>query len=451
MSRVLIVDDHPAMRETMAQWLQGCGHTVSEAGDGHEALQWLARQDADALVTDLRMPGLDGLQLLEAARKQDPDLVILLVTAHGGVDEAVKAMRLGADDFLVKPFPMEELEVKLAKALARRHGDAKRRSLEAELGPKPMLGESAALKKVQADLAKVAASHSNVLLYGESGTGKELAARAIHAQSPWKDGPFVSVHCAALAPGLLESELFGHEKGAFTGAVSQRAGRFELAKGGTLFMDEVSEIPLETQVKLLRVLQEREFERVGGTRTLKADFRLVAASNRDLQQAVKQGRFREDLYFRVSVVQLTLPPLRERLDDLPALAEHFARRFCAEQGKAFAGLDPACLPGLKAYDWPGNIRELQNLVEQAVVFAAEGPLSLRPGAGAFGSGAASPLTGSLDEVLAATESRMIQEALAEHGGVQNRAAQKLGLSRSALQYKIRKYQLEKLCRGQDEA
>src|SRR5665213_1146579 len=292
------------MRETLAQWLASCGHQVHSAEDASQALAWLAAHAADALVTDLRMPGMDGLALIQEARQADPALAALLITAHGSVAEAVQAMRLGADDFLVKPFPLEELEVKLEKALERRALEHKQLSLEAEIGEGVMVGDSVALRRLKDAIAHVAVTRSSVLLTGESATGQELAARAINAQSAQKNGPFVAVHCAALPSTLLESELFGHERGAFTGAVSRKAGRFELAQGGTLFLDEVSEVPLEMQVKLLRVLQEREFERVGGTRTFKADFRLVAASNRDLALRVRQGLFREDLYYRLGVVLL---------------------------------------------------------------------------------------------------------------------------------------------------
>jgi DNA-binding NtrC family response regulator len=450
MAVVLVVDDNRDMRETLAQWLVSCGHEVSVAEGGTQALVWLAAHAADALVSDLRMPGMDGLALLQEARQVDPALAGLLITAHGGVPEAVQAMRLGADDFLMKPFPLEELEVKLGKALARPRLSHKQRSLEAELGEGAMVGDSPSLSRLKQAITQVAATHSSVLLTGESGTGKELAARAIHAKSDRRDGPFVAVHCAALSAGLLESELFGHERGAFTGAMARKAGRFELAQGGTLFLDEVSEVPLEMQVKLLRVLQEREFERVGGTRAFKADFRLVAASNRDLPVLVRQGRFREDLYYRLGVVLLRVPSLRERGEDLPALAEHFARRFCAEQAKPFEGLDEDCLPLLRAHPWPGNIRELQNLVEQALVFSRGGPLKLKPGGGdPAAPGQAPAARAGLEETLGGVESQLLREALVECQGIQNRAAQRLGVSRSVLQYKVRKYSLEAYCRGME--
>ena len=444
MSLILVVDDNAAMRETLREWLQGAGHEVEEAADGDLALQWLAKRQADALVTDLRMPGLDGLGLLEKARVLDPGLPVLLITAHGGVEEAVKAMRLGAEDFLVKPFPMEELDMRLERALARRRLEGRRQSLELEVGPRRLLGSSPALLKALSILQSAANAKSTVLIEGESGTGKELAAKALHDESPRKDGPFISVHCAALSPGLLESELFGHEKGAFTGAVAQRSGRFELAQGGTLFLDEVSEIPAETQVKLLRVLQEREFERVGGTRTLKADFRLVAASNRDLAKMVEEGKFRQDLYYRLNVVPLRLPSLRERPEDLEALAESFGRRFCSEQGKAYPGLDANSLPLLRAHRWPGNVRELQNLMEQAVVFCKGEPLMPVP----KGTNARSdPYPQTLEPALDQLEKEMIQRALKAAHGIQAQAASKLGVSRSVLQYKIRKHSLEHLTRS----
>ena len=448
MNTILVVDDNVAMRDTLRSWLSASGFQVEEAASGDEAMAWLNRRGADAVVTDLRMPGMDGIQLLEQIRQSDAGLPVLLMTAQGGVEEAVRAMRMGAEDFLIKPFPLEEMELKLGKALARRAAEGKRISLEAELGPRTLLGESPALKRTLEDLRQAAAAHSTVLLSGESGTGKELAAQALHQMGPRKNGPFVSVHCAALAPGVLESELFGHERGAFTGAVARKSGRFEMAQGGTLFLDEVGEIPAETQVKLLRVLQEREFERVGGNRTLKADFRLVAASNRDLGQMAAQGRFRDDLYYRLSVVRITLPALRERPEDVELLATQFGRRFCAEQGKPWPGLDPACLAELKAHRWPGNVRELQNLMEQAVVFHREGALYPRPGVAAS-SAPAGPAE-SLDRTMDRIEADIIRRVLQESSGVRNQAAQKLGLSRSTLQYKIGKHSLERYCHGSEE-
>jgi DNA-binding NtrC family response regulator len=451
-SDILLVDDNAAMRDTLRAWLAASGHQILEAADGQQALDLLERSHVDAVVTDLRMPGLDGLQLLQRVRENEGGPLMIMMTAHGGVEEAVAAMRAGAEDFLVKPFPLEELELKLQRALGRRLAAGRQRSLEAEARPRELLGRSPVLLKALQAIEKAAASRSTVLLTGESGTGKELAARALHQGSPQKDGPFVSVHCASLAPGVLESELFGHEKGAFTGAVARRAGRFELAQGGTLFLDEVSEIPPETQVKLLRVLQEREFERVGGTKTLKADFRLVAASNRDLQQMVAQGRFREDLYYRLGVVRIQLPALRERPEDLPLLAEYFGRRACAEQAKAWPGLDPDCLHGLRAHRWSGNVRELQNLMEQAVVFNEGGPLFPLPmGTGAIPAGGAVLEPGGLDATMDKLESELITQALKGVQGVQAQAAQRLGLSRSALQYKVRKHGLEKHCRGGEDA
>ncbi len=447
MSTLLVVDDDPGMRATLSSWLGAAGHEVAEAADGRGALEWLGRRGADAVVTDLRMPGLDGLGLLEEIHRNDPDLPVFVVTAHGGVEEAVRAMRLGAEDFLVKPFLMEELELKLGKALGRRAQEGKRRSLEEDLGPRALLGSSPALASVLEALRQAAPAPSTVLLTGESGTGKELAARALHRLGPRRDGPFVSVHCAALAPGVLESELFGHEKGAFTGAVAARAGRFEMARGGVLFLDEVGEIPPEVQVKLLRVLQEREFERVGGVRTLRADFRLVAATNRDLAALAAQGAFRGDLYYRLGVVGIHLPPLRERRGDVRLLAEHFGRQFCAAQGKPWPGLDPECLPGLERYHWPGNVRELQNLVEQAVVFNRGEPLAPRPPDAAAGAVSVGGLT--LAEAMERTESELIRRALVESGGVRSRAARRLGLSRSGIQYKIQKYALEGLCDGSE--
>lgn len=437
---LLLVDDKEALREVMARALREAGHEVQEAASAEEALEHLGRGRYDLLISDLRMPGLDGMALLGKAKTLDPDLDVLMISAQAGIEDAVMAMRLGALDFLVKPFVMDALVLKVAKALDGRSLVRHQRLLTEELRVRrgSMVGSGAAMREVQVLLRKLAATRSNALIVGESGTGKELAARAMHDWGPSAGAPFVGVHCASLAPGVLESELFGHEKGAFTGATARRSGRFEAAESGTLFLDEVSEIPLDTQVKLLRVLQERVFERVGGDKSLPLKARLIAASNKDLERLVKKGLFREDLFYRLNVVSVRLPSLRERREDIPELAQAFFERYRRELARPLDGFAPGALEALSARDWPGNVRELQNAVERAVVLS-EGPwLEFNmdePEAGKRGLA----LKGSLDATLGEMERSLIADALMRSEGVQSRAAKLLGVSRSALQYKLQKF------------
>jgi DNA-binding NtrC family response regulator len=394
----LLVDDEPNLRKVLGALLQQEGFEVHAENDGAAALARVQASPTgtfDAVVTDLRMPELDGIGLLRALVREDPELPVVLLTAHGTVDSAVEAVKLGAFDYLEKPFDRDQIRVVLQRATAARARsgaslgasvpardeaeEARRPPSTQELAPVAtpagggMIGESAALHHVQEIIRTAAASPSTVLITGESGTGKELVARALHQGSPRRNGPFIRVNCAAIPAGLTESELFGHERGAFTGAVSSRAGRFELADGGTLFLDEVTEIPQEMQVKLLRALQESEFERVGGSKTLRVDVRIIAASNRDIEAEVKARQFREDLFYRLNVVPIHLPPLRERKGDLPALIGHFVRRCNERLGKQVRGFSDDALAALARYPWPGNIRELENLVERMVLFAS-GPM-----------------------------------------------------------------------------
>jgi len=451
MSLVMVVDDNADMREGLQQHLEDTGYDVLTTPSGEKALVQLKQKKVDVVITDLKMPGIDGLELLAQIRALDPDITVLLMTAHGTVEQAVKAMRLGAFDFLLKPFSMQEMELKLAKAIKVRTLTGQNQWLKEELGryQGKMTGKSPVMQRVYEAIGKVSPARTTVLITGESGTGKELVAQAIHQASPWNKAPLVQVHCAALAPGILESELFGHEKGAFTGATQRKIGRFELAQGGTLMLDEVSEIPPEIQVKLLRVLQEREFERVGGTQTLRSDSRIIALTNRDLTERVSQGLFREDLYYRLNVVNIHLPPLRDRIEDIAVLASHFIERYCRELGKGPKHLSQTSLKAFEAYGWPGNVRELQNILERALVFSDQDELEVRPEAlPGFSTSLSFPekLQGSLSEILGKTEKNLIRQALKDCKGVQNKAAKKLRLSRSALQYKIRKYRLKEFCR-----
>ena len=393
-ARILLVDDEPNLRKVLGALLQQEGFEVHAEADGAAALARVRASPSgtfDGVITDLRMPELDGIGLLRALVREDPELPVVLLTAHGTVDSAVEAVKLGAFDYLEKPFDRDQIRAVMQRAVATRArsgasvGPGAERPAEVDaaasapaspavhVGQDGMIGESTALHDVQEIIHTAAASPSTVLITGESGTGKELVARALHLGSPRRGGPFIRVNCAAIPAGLTESELFGHERGAFTGAVSSRAGRFELADGGTLFLDEVTEIPQEIQVKLLRAIQESEFERVGGVKTLHVDVRIIAASNRDIETQVKSRQFREDLFYRLNVVPIHLPPLRDRLGDLPALIAHFVRRCNERLRKQVRGFSDDALSTLARYPWPGNIRELENLVERMVLFAS-GPV-----------------------------------------------------------------------------
>lgn len=387
MSTVLVVDDKEMMRDSVGVTLERAGFEVMSAPDGAAALEMIAKRRPDAVVTDLRMPGLSGLDLIERVRAIDEELPIVLMTAFGTIETAVKAMRLGAFDYLTKPFEGDELIVAIKRAVqhtgmvrenavlriatARKDGEIELRGLER------LIGSSPAMRRVKEQVLAVAASHGNVLICGESGSGKEVVARAIHEISPRSGRPMLAVNCAALSESLLESELFGHERGAFTGADKLRKGRFELADGGALLLDEISEVSPSVQAKLLRVLQERAFERVGSSITIGVDVRVVATSNRDLPRSVSAGQFRQDLFFRLNVLPIHVPPLRDRSEDVPELAEHFVDEICLRDGRSSMGFEPEAMELLCAYAWPGNVRELQNICERAVViWAATGAGSL---------------------------------------------------------------------------
>jgi nitrogen regulation protein NR(I) len=446
------------IRRVLAAMLKRDGYEVTSAADGEQALAVLHRTPVDVVVTDLVMPRLGGMDLLRRVSADYPDVPVILITAHGSVDSAVAALKAGAFDYVTKPFEQEELRKVIAKA-ARAH-DLERQSVHEGAGEAdrpPLVGASAAMKTIYDMVARVADSPSTVLISGESGTGKELIAKALHRGSARRDKPLIKVNCAAIPKDLVESELFGYEKGAFTGAVGAKPGRFELADGGTLFLDEIGEIPVEIQVKLLRALQESEFERVGGIKTLKVDVRLIAATNRDLKALIAEGRFREDLYYRLAVVPIGLPPLRERRDDIPLLVQHFIEKYDRRLGKKVEGIEPEALQVLSAYAWPGNIRELENLMERSVLFA-DGPLieaaalpdALRdrgmaqagPIAAVGPLGAiAAPSGASMKEIVrqaqAELERELITRALDETGGNVTRAAKRLQISRKSLQVKMK--------------
>lgn len=443
---VLIVDDERPTREGLARAL-GAAYRVLLAESGERALDILAAEPVDVVLSDLRMPGIDGLTLLRRILARQPQPAVLLLTAYGNVETAVEAVKAGAYDFLTKPVDLDRLDLVLRRALEAREVRNENRRLREQLdvryGIEHIIGQSPAMQEVLAMVRQVAPTRSTVLIEGESGTGKEMIAQAIHRLSPRRDGPFVAVHCAALAPTLLESELFGHERGAFTGAVERRIGRFEMADGGTLFLDEVGEIAPSIQVKVLRVLEERRFERVGGTAPVDVDVRLVAATNRDLRAMVAAGTFREDLFFRLHVVAIRLPPLRERAGDIPLLAARFAEELAAANGMPPPRIAPEAMDALSAYPWPGNVRELRNTIERMVVLArsdtlgtADLPAEIRSAAGAVGAG---PAVDGL--TIEAAERRLIEAALAATGGSRARAAERLGISRRTLHRKLERYGL----------
>ncbi|CAG0999416.1 Regulatory protein AtoC [Phycisphaerales bacterium] len=382
MRTVLVVDDKEMMRDSVATTLQRAGFNVAVAPDGAAAVDAAARQRPDAVITDMRMPGMTGIELIERLREVDEELPIILMTAFGTIETAVKAMKLGAFDYLTKPFEGDELVISVKRAVEHRRLVQENALLKAEgrTGPTPsvpvrqgvdrLIGDSPEMARLREQIAIVAASQGTVLITGESGVGKEVVAKAVHENSPRALGPFLAINCAALSESLLESELFGHEKGSFTGAERLRKGRFELADRGTLLLDEVSEVKPQIQAKLLRVLQERAFERVGSSVTMGVDVRVIATSNRDLPGSCEKGDFRQDLYFRLNVLPIHIPPLRERAEDVPALASHFVREIAEREGRPPAAIDPGAADLLRSYRWPGNVRELQNICERAMVLSA---------------------------------------------------------------------------------
>ena len=437
--RVLVVDDEPAMARDGGRMLEAAGHEVLVETEPAQALWLTERERLDLVVTDLRMPDLDGLALLEHVKRAHPEMPVVVLTGYASVDSAVEAMKKGASDYLAKPFSPEELVLRVEKALAwmelaQENRDLRERVASADR-PGEVVGQSRALAEVMRLVEKVAATDARVLLVGESGTGKELIARTIHRRSPRHSASFFALNCGALTESLLESELFGHERGAFTGAVAAKKGIFELAHGGTLLLDEVGETTLAFQTKLLRVVQEGEFIRVGGTRQLNVEARIISASNKDLHKAIAEGRFREDLYYRLSVVQIAVPPLRQRAEDIPLLAAHFVRVYAAQVKKRVQGIHPDAMALLLRYQWPGNIRELENVVERAVIMAEDGePIQPEDLPGDLVEERAQP-DGPMGEVRGA-EREAILRALRECGWNHSLAARKLGIGRRTLYDKL---------------
>ncbi|HNW59113.1 MAG TPA: sigma-54 dependent transcriptional regulator [bacterium] len=443
---ILIVDDEAAQRSALAGFLAKKGYTILQAESAAKALETVRFQTIDLVLTDLRMPGMDGAQLLTELKNLNPELEVILMTAFGTMEEAVQAMKNGALDFITKPIDLGQMELSIARAVERKHlirENQRLQQLVAErLSFNGILTRSEAMQKALSIAARAAVSRTTVLILGESGTGKELVAKAIHLASPRATKPFVAVNLAALPESLVESELFGHEKGAFTGADRVRTGRFEAANDGTLFIDEVGDMPLPIQAKLLRVLQEQAFERLGSSTPIKVDVRLIAATNRSLEDLVKTRAFREDLYYRLNVVRIELPPLRERKSDIPLLAEHFVHQFAAENNRPMQGCTREAMDLLMKYPFPGNVRELQHLIEQAVVLSRDQWIGVEdlglPAATAVAAAADIP-GGTFTDRVEAFERGLIHAALQEASGVQSRAARALGISERHLRYKLQKY------------
>jgi DNA-binding NtrC family response regulator len=443
MASILIVEDEPKMRRLLELNLGEEGFTTHAAGDAEEGLKLLNRETIDLVVTDFKLPGMNGLEFLQAIKRIDASLPVVIMTAYGSVESAVEAMKIGASDYVLKPFALAEMVLVIRKELGARKLREENRSLREALGQRyeyaNVVAKSEKMQAVLALIERVAPTNSTVLLGGESGVGKDLIARAIHEHSNRSSGPFIKINSTAIPENLLESELFGYEKGAFSGATTSKPGKFELADKGTLFLDEIGDVPPAIQVKLLRVLQEREFERLGGTKTLKVDVRLIAATNRDLRAALEEGTFREDLYYRLNVVAIDIPPLREHKEDIPALADFFLARFARESGKPLRGITPPAMQLLMDFHWPGNVRELENILERGVTLssgamleAADIHLDLPVQRAAAGSAPVLPEGMTLEK----WEQEIIREALRRAGGNKSQAARALGLSRNALRYRL---------------
>jgi DNA-binding NtrC family response regulator len=450
MSNILIVEDEAKMRRLLEISLGEDGHNVQTAQDAETGLKCLQRDAIDLIVTDLKLPGMNGLEFLQEAKRWNASVPVVVMTAYGTVETAVEAMKAGASDYVLKPFSMAEMRLVISKELDVQRVREENRSLREALGRRyqfqNIIARSARMQEVLAIVERVAATNSTVLLGGESGVGKDLIARAIHQNSRRASGPFIKINSTAIPDNLFESELFGYEKGAFTGANASKPGKFELADKGSLFLDEIGDVPSPIQVKLLRVLQEREFERLGGTKTLKVDVRLIAATNKDLRAALEQGTFREDLYYRLNVVPIDIPPLREHKEDIPDLVNHFLLRFTRDNGKQVEKITPAALKLLMDYHWPGNVRQLENSIERAVALSVNPVLdvddiqldSTGPKNAATASAPILPEGMTLEQ----WEDEIIRESLRRAQGNKSQAARMLGLSRNALRYRLGKMGVE---------
>jgi two-component system response regulator PilR (NtrC family) len=462
MGRVLVVDDEQSMREFLAICLRRAGHEVRVADSAPAALAQLRTMPTDVVVTDLRMPGeTDGLGLLHAVKREEIDAEVILVTAFATTDTAISAMKQGAYDYLTKPFKVDEINAVIGRAMEKRRLVAENAALREQVAGRvrlaQLLGRSRAMQKVFELIQKIQSTRTSVLITGESGTGKELVARALHTEGNRSSGPFVAVNCGAIPDELMESELFGHKKGAFTGAVADKPGLFQQAAGGTLFLDEIGELGLGLQVKLLRGLQERRVKPVGATEEVEVDVRVVAATNRELEEEVARGAFRSDLYYRLNVIEVRLPPLRQRREDIPLLVEHFMRRFATEQDKAIEGITPEAMQRLEEHEFPGNVRELENVMERAVALSS-GPMidvDVLPALRSATKAPTDPIVEfpadgvDLDRLMADYERAIVQKALEKAGGVRKRAAQMLGISFRSLRYRLEKLGFDKGGDGDD--
>ncbi len=450
--KILVVDDEKGMRDFLSILLRKEGHQVAAAANGAEAIELMGHEIFDLIITDVKMPSSGGMEVLKAAREASPGTIVLMITAYASPENAIEAMKEGAYDYLTKPFRTDEVRLIVQKALEKRLLEKENLRLRRELSGtadfSKIIGRSPRMQKVLQLIAKVADSASNILILGESGTGKELVARAIHFNSSRRDKPFVTVNCSALPEPLLESELFGHMKGSFTGAVANKEGLFELADQGTIFLDEIGETPLGIQVKLLRVLQEREFRRIGGTKDIRVDVRVIAATNKDLQREVQAGKFREDLFYRLDVIPIHLPPLREHREDIPRLVEHFLARFGAASGKEVPGVHPEAMRMLLDHDWKGNVRELENVIERVMTLSSgqqvqpehlQESLQRRPGAPNAFAAELPPEGVDLEAMVAKFEKDLMLQALARTRWMKKEAAKLLGLNFRSFRYRVEKY------------
>jgi len=451
--KIVIIEDDEAMQFFLSEAFKREGYRVVPFSDAESAFVWLDRKNCDVIVLDIKLPGMDGIEAIGPIRERS-DAIIIVITAFGAEKQALEAIRKGAYDYFTKPFKLEEMEITIKRALEKQRlrkelEQLKRRARESAVFP-DIIGQSRAIKEVLSQVARVADTDVTVLILGETGTGKELIAKAIHDHSSREDEPFIKLNCVAIPEGLLESELFGHEKGAFTGAIKRRTGKFELADKGTMFLDEIGDMTLSTQAKILRILQEKESERVGGAQPIKVDVRVIASTNKNLISEVKEKRFREDLFYRLNVVAIFLPPLRERKEDIPLLVDHFLEKATKASGKKIYQVAKGAMELLTEYSWPGNIRELENVVERAVVMMEEGETIITP------SHLSLHLRGlpdgiifefpeesaSLDEVVSAFEKELIVKALYQTKGVQSQAAQLLGITERSMWHRIKKYTID---------
>jgi two-component system, NtrC family, response regulator PilR len=455
--KILVVDDEQSLREVLSIMLKRAGYAVTSATDGEEAVELLQKEIYDLVITDLRMPKIDGMEVLKAVKSASPETVVLIITAFASADSAVEAMKQGAYDYLTKPFQVDEVQLIIRNALEKRRLTTENMLLKREMASQSsfaqLVGHSEPMQKVFEVVRKVADSKSNVLICGESGTGKELVARAIHYNSARSTSPFVAVNCSAVPETLLESELFGHMKGSFTGAIANKAGLFEIADGGTIFLDEIGDTTPTIQVKLLRVIQEREFRRVGGSQDVKVDVRVVAATNKDLEKAVADGSFREDLYYRLDVIPIRLPPLRMRTGDIPLLVSHFLERFAKESGKPQPVLSSDAMHVLLEHEWRGNVRELENLIERVVAFSMDGPVTEADVRGWLHRPTAPPSVQGmpldlgdegvdLEGLINGIEKDLLLKALERSKWVKKKAARMLRLNTRSFRYRLEKYAIK---------